>query len=98
MLVAFAQYLRWKDTDLKKFRGEHRAGHSASPWCITVLGVIVLRIHACRDCNLIALFFATAFAVVANVALHPDGPEGQAEERRTVRRARRLRAWSCWAR
>ena len=74
MLIAFGQYLRWKDTDVKKFRRQLAASFFLS-LSITALGVYFLR-YELAELNLIALFFATTFAVVANVWYVPTVLKG----------------------
>jgi cytochrome c-type biogenesis protein CcmF len=64
LLVAFVQYLRWKQSDMRAFLRK-LAPSIAIALVITVIGVLVLR-FTWREINLIALFFATAFAAVAN--------------------------------
>jgi len=64
LLIAFVQYLRWKDTEVKKFRRQMAASFLIAVG-ITVLGIYLLN-YGLVELNLIMLFFATAFAVVAN--------------------------------
>lgn len=66
MLVAFTQYLRWKDSDLKKFRRDLFVGFGLAV-VITVLGVIFFE-YKLAEADLVALLFATAFAFTANGA------------------------------
>jgi cytochrome c-type biogenesis protein CcmF len=75
MLVSFGQYLRWKDTDLKKFRGQIALAFGLAV-AVTVLGVVVLK-YSLAELNLIALFFSTAFAVTANVLYVPTILKGK---------------------
>ncbi len=74
MLIAFTQYLRWKDTDVKKFRRQLAASFFIAVG-ITALGVYFLR-YELAELNLIALFFATTFAVVANAWYVPTVLKG----------------------
>ncbi|MBL7962597.1 MAG: cytochrome c biogenesis protein CcsA [Flavobacteriales bacterium] len=65
MLVAVGQYLRWKDSDMQKFRRDLlRAVVVAA--LLTALGVWLLQ-YKLVELDLIALFFATVFAAAANV-------------------------------
>ncbi len=64
LLVAIGQYLSYKDTDLKRF-GKRIGLHALIALGITVLGVMLLD-YKLADLNLIALYFATCFAAVAN--------------------------------
>jgi len=64
MLVAFTQYLRWKDSDLKKFRRDLLVGFGLAV-IITVVGVILFG-YKLAEADLVALLFATAFAFTAN--------------------------------
>ena len=64
MLVAIGQYLSYKVTDMKRF-AKRLGVHALIAVALTVLGVVLLQ-YQLADLNLIALFFATAFAAVAN--------------------------------
>ena len=64
LLVAIGQFLSYKDTDLKRF-GRRIGLHALIAAGLTVLGVVLLDYKA-AELNLIALYFATAFAAVAN--------------------------------
>ncbi|MBL8001183.1 MAG: cytochrome c biogenesis protein CcsA [Flavobacteriales bacterium] len=64
LLVAIGQFLSYKDTDMKRF-GKRIGLHALIALALTVLGVVLLDYKA-ADLNLIALYFATAFAAVAN--------------------------------
>ncbi|MCB0794804.1 MAG: hypothetical protein KDB88_08715, partial [Flavobacteriales bacterium] len=66
ILVAFVQYLRYKSTDMRKFR-KQIAGSLVVSIVITALAVVLLR-YTLSELDLIALFFATCFAAVANGA------------------------------
>ena len=74
LLVAFTQYLRWKSTDMKRF-WKQLALSLAIAVVITVLGVVLLG-YQLAELDLIALFFATAFAAVANAAWIWKGLKG----------------------
>lgn len=75
MLVSFGQYLRWKDTDMKKFRRQMALSFGIAVG-ITVLGTIVLA-YTLAELQLIALLFSTAFAVVANLLYVPTVLKGK---------------------
>ena len=77
LLVAFTQYLRWKDSDMRKFVRQ-LAVSLAIALCITVVAVIVLkyRMDSANDIKLVALLFATTFAAVANIAYIPKVLKG----------------------
>jgi len=75
LLVAFGQYLRWKDTDMKRFRRELLLGLAVAV-VLTVVAVIVLE-YRLEEANLIALLFATAFAAAANAAYVRKGIKGK---------------------
>jgi cytochrome c-type biogenesis protein CcmF len=64
LLVAIGQYLSYKDTDMKRF-AKRLSVHVALALAITILGIVLLK-YQLADLNLIALFFATAFAATAN--------------------------------
>jgi len=74
LLISFGQYLRWKDTDLKKFRRQIALSFVLA-LVITIIGVLVLQ-YRLAELNLIALFFSTAFAVVANALYIPTVVKG----------------------
>jgi len=64
MLVAFTQYLRWKDSDMKKFRKQILLSVVIAAGA-TALAVVLLE-YNWSELTLIALFFSTSFAAVAN--------------------------------
>ncbi len=66
LLVAIGQYLRWKDTDMKRFRRQLLVSFGIA-LLLTAVGVIALG-YRFREANLVALFFATTFAAAANAA------------------------------
>lgn len=74
LLIAFGQYLRWKETDVKRFRRQLAASFFVAIG-ITALGVYFLK-YELAELNLIALFFATTFAVVANAWYIPTVLKG----------------------
>ena len=65
LLSAFAQYLRYRSTDMKRFR-RAIALSLVVALLVTALGVVLLDYRA-ADLNLILLFFATAFSAAANL-------------------------------
>ena len=74
-LVAFTQYLRWKDTDMKKFR--HQIAFSLLIALLsTALAVIVLK-YRFQESIQVALFFSAAFAVAANAGYIWKGLKGR---------------------
>ncbi|HRH70258.1 MAG TPA: cytochrome c biogenesis protein CcsA [Flavobacteriales bacterium] len=74
MLVAFTQYLRWKDSDRRKFL--RQIGLSlALAVGITVIGVIVLE-YTLAELTLVALLFSASFALVANLLYVPSVLKG----------------------
>lgn len=66
LLVAFVQYLRWKDSDMRQFRRRMALSFIASV-IITAIGTWALGFST-RELNLIALFFSTVFAAIANAS------------------------------
>ncbi len=66
MLVSFTQYLRWKDSDMKKFRQQILVSFIVSV-VITALAVWALD-YKLAELHWGALLFATVFAAVANAA------------------------------
>ncbi len=64
LLVAFVQYLRWKQSDMRQFI-RRLLPSIITAVVITGLGVWLLG-FTLRELNLIALFFTTTFAAVAN--------------------------------
>lgn len=64
MLVAFTQYLRWKDSDMKKFRKDLTLSVVLAV-VFTALGTWLLS-YKPAELHYIALLFATSFAAVAN--------------------------------
>jgi len=75
MLVAFTQYLRWKDSDMKKFRRDIALS--------VVIAVVTTAIAAwllgykVTQMQYIALLFATAFAAVSNAIYIPKILKGR---------------------
>lgn len=69
-LIAFGQYLRWKETDVRKFRKQLALSFLVS-LAITVAAVYLLK-YRLAELNLIALFFATVFAILANAWYVPS--------------------------
>lgn len=74
LLVAFTQYLRWKDSDMKKFR-QQLALSVLIAAAATILAVVLLK-YTWSELTLVALFFSTAFAAVANLAYIPKVLKG----------------------
>jgi cytochrome c-type biogenesis protein CcmF len=66
LLVAFTQYLRWKNSDRSQFMKQMLLP-ALIALAITVLASILLK-YRIGELNLIALFFATSFAAVANAS------------------------------
>ncbi|HNU56464.1 MAG TPA: cytochrome c biogenesis protein CcsA [Flavobacteriales bacterium] len=73
-LIAFGQYLRWKDTDMRKFRRQLALSFFLS-LAITALGVYLLK-YTLQELTLVALFFATTFAILANAWYIPSVLKG----------------------
>ena len=69
MLVAFGQYLRYKKTDKKKFLRELR-WPLIGALVLTILGTWWLK-YTLVEGNLVALLFATCFAVLSNAFYIP---------------------------
>lgn len=69
MLVSFTQYLRWKDSDLKKFRRDMSLSVVLS-LIITGVGTWLLG-YKVTQMQYIALLFATVFALTANALYIP---------------------------
>jgi cytochrome c-type biogenesis protein CcmF len=69
LLVAFTQYLRWKETDARKFRKQIALAVVLAIVITTVVSMVLG--YTLPELNLIALLFATVFAVVANVLYIP---------------------------
>ena len=69
LMVAFTQYLRWKDSDLRKFRRDLRLS------LLIAIGITVLFSwllgYRLLQMQYIALLFATVFAATANIAYIP---------------------------
>lgn len=74
LLIAFGQYLRWKETDVTKFRRQLAVSVLASV-VLTALGVYLLQ-YELAELNLIALLFSTVFAVIANAWYIPSVLKG----------------------
>ncbi|HRH39105.1 MAG TPA: cytochrome c biogenesis protein CcsA, partial [Flavobacteriales bacterium] len=69
LLVAVTQYFRWKNSDMKKFRKQMAISFLLA---IGVTVVVSLLVHyTWREMRLIALLFATTFAVIANLSYIP---------------------------
>jgi len=64
LLVSFTQYLRWKESDRRKFFKDIALALIAAV-VLTIIGVIALE-YTLPEADLVALFFATAFAFTAN--------------------------------
>lgn len=64
LLVAFTQYMRWKDSDRRKVLQQLLLPFIVAV-IITVLGSILLK-YRLQELDLIALFFTTSFAFAAN--------------------------------
>ena len=64
LLVAFTQYLRWKRTDMPRFRRQMALSFGIAV-VLSGLGTWLLG-YGLREVNLAALLFATVFAAVAN--------------------------------
>jgi cytochrome c-type biogenesis protein CcmF len=75
MLVAFTQYLRWKDSDLKKFRRDLLLSVVVSA-IITAIAAWFLK-YTLAEMNLGALLFSTVFAAVANAIYIPKTLKGK---------------------
>lgn len=69
MLVAFGQYLRYKNTDRKKFFRELSFSFIGA-LLLTILGVWWLH-YSLVEGNLVALLFATCFAILSNAFYIP---------------------------
>lgn len=75
MLVAFTQYLRWKDSDMKKFRRDMLLSLLVA---IVVTGVAAwLLEYTATQLQYIALLFATIFAISANALYIPKILKGR---------------------
>ncbi|MBP6573932.1 MAG: cytochrome c biogenesis protein CcsA [Flavobacteriales bacterium] len=75
LLVGIGQYLRWKDTDMKRFRKQMLFSLVVAILVTTLL--VWLLNYEWRELNLIALLFATVFAVIANAAWIWKGLNGK---------------------
>ncbi|MCB9169093.1 MAG: cytochrome c biogenesis protein CcsA [Flavobacteriales bacterium] len=75
LLVAVVQYMRYKDTDMKKFR-RNMLWSFLGAVAVTVVLTLLLG-YQLREMNLIALLFATTFAVLANAAYIWIGLKGK---------------------
>ncbi|MFT3885770.1 MAG: cytochrome c biogenesis protein CcsA [Flavobacteriales bacterium] len=78
MLVAIGQYLRYKHTDMKRALRE-MAGPFTGAVLLTALGVWLLG-YTWRDLTLVALFFATCFAFLANAWYVPAVLKGKLDK------------------
>ena len=74
MLVAFTQYLRWRDSDRKKFLRQIGLAFALAIG-ITVVAVLVLE-FTLAELNLVALLFSASFALVANALYIPTVLKG----------------------
>lgn len=74
LLVAFTQYLRWKDSDMKKFRKQLALSLLIATGT-TAIAVVVLD-YTWSELTLIALFFSTTFAIAANITYIPTVLKG----------------------
>lgn len=75
LLVSFTQYLRWKNSDMKKFRSQLLLSLVLS-MLITVALSLFLG-YQWREFQLVALLFATVFATIANVSYVPTVLKGK---------------------
>jgi cytochrome c-type biogenesis protein CcmF len=75
MLVAFTQYLRWKNSDMKKFRRDLLLSVVIAV-VLTGLGTWMLG-YKVTQMQYIALLFATAFATVSNLLYIPKILKGR---------------------
>ncbi|MFZ1685907.1 MAG: cytochrome c biogenesis protein CcsA [Flavobacteriales bacterium] len=66
LLVGIGQYLRWKDTDMKRFRRQILLSVVIAI-LLTALAVWLLE-YRWKETNLVALLFATIFSATANAA------------------------------
>lgn len=66
MLIGFTQYLRWRNSDRKKFF-QHMIMPLIVALAITILATVLLK-YQFSELELIALCFATSFAFVANAS------------------------------
>jgi len=74
MLVAFTQYLRWKDSDRKKFLRQIGLSFVLAIG-VTVVAVLVLD-YTLAELTLVALLFSASFALVANLLYIPSVLKG----------------------
>lgn len=75
LLVAFTQYLRWKDSDVRKFLRQLAVSVIISV-ILTVIGALALG-YRIGELRLSALLFTTTFAAVANIAYIPTVLKGK---------------------
>ncbi len=69
VLVAFTQYLRWKDSDMKKFRRQLAISFALAVLITTIVALFLD--YQWREFTLVALLFATVFAALANLSYVP---------------------------
>ncbi len=74
-LIAFTQYLRWKDSDLKQFL-KRIAVWFVIALIVAIAGAIALR-FTWAEFRYSALLFSTTFAVLANLAYIPQVLKGK---------------------
>lgn len=75
MLVAFGQYLRWKESDMKQFRKQIGVSVILA-LALTILAVFLLE-YTLPELNLIALLFSALFAITANALYIPRVLKGR---------------------
>ncbi|MCB9183455.1 MAG: cytochrome c biogenesis protein CcsA [Flavobacteriales bacterium] len=75
LMVAFTQYLRWKDSDLRKFLRQLALSFGIAV-VLTTVGVLLLG-YRVSELRLSALLFTTVFAAVANIAYIPAVLKGR---------------------
>ncbi len=75
LLVAFTQYLRWKDSDLKRFRQQIGISLALS-LVLAILGVYFLE-YSLMEWQLVLLLFSAIFAIVANALYIPRVLKGR---------------------
>ncbi|MBK6370604.1 MAG: hypothetical protein IPF64_12510 [Flavobacteriales bacterium] len=75
MLVAFGQYLRWKDSDLKQFRKQIGVSVILA-LALTILAVFLLQ-YTLPEWNLIALLFFRTRSLIRRMLYIPQGTQGR---------------------
>ena len=73
-LVAFVQYLRWKDSDMKQFRRNILLSVVLAA-IVSAIGIGLLR-YDLREIQLGLLFFVASFAAIANITYIPKVLKG----------------------